>query len=394
LWLALAAAAGLTWIGLGAMAIVPPPPHAGTALPTNYAAAQWHVALPTALAALLLCLVPHPRQIGLATYPLLVVALLLLAVTAVPAMPHSLVPVLNGSRHWIKLGRMSLQPSELAKIAFILALARYLRHRESYRTLPGLLVPFALMLIPVALIMLEPDLGTAILFAPVLFAVLVAAGAKLRHILTLAGLGALILALAIGSIFVLPEKWQIFEPHQSVRIQALVSHHRGDNRYVEGAGYQQEKAMTLTGSGQMYGYGADRAAAILRFNYLPEAHSDMIFAVVVNQWGWVGGMGTLGLYGVVIFSLLGAAGRHKDPYARLALIGFATLVLTQVAVNVGMSLGLAPIIGITLPFVSHGGTSLMAMFAMLGLALNLAAQRPAIIARPAFEFDRHGTVGS
>jgi cell division protein FtsW (lipid II flippase) len=389
LWLALAAAAGLTWIGIHAIAVAPPPPHE---LPRNLADKQLHLWLPVALAALGLCLLPHPRQIGALSYPALLLGLLLLAVTAAPSMPRSIVPVMNGARHWIRIGGLSMQPSELAKIAFILALARYLRHRESYRTLPGLLVPFGIMFIPVALILREPDLGTAILFPPVLFAVLLAAGARLRHILSLLGLAGLVVAVVVAGIFVLPEKWQVLDYHQRVRIVALVSHHRGEDRYASGPGYQQEKAMTLVGSGGVHGYGAQRAATMIRFNYLPEAASDMVFAVVVNQWGLVGGMALLGLDALLILSLLWAAGRHKDPYARLVLVGFAALLLTQVAINVGMSLGLMPIIGINLPFVSSGGTSLLAMFTLLGLALNLAAQRPAIIARPAFEFDRGGMV--
>ncbi len=333
------------------------------------------------------CVLPHPRRVGIAAFPLMVVSVILLAVVVFPAMPRSLVPVRNGATCWINLYFMMFQPSELAKIAFVLALARYLRYRRTYRTLPGLLVPFVLMFIPVGLILKEPDLGTALIFAPALFAVLVAAGARLRHLGVLVGLGVLVIVANIVVIYTLPNSMQVLKPHQRQRIVAMISQAQGDNRYVKDIGYQQDKAMTLVGAGGALGYGAQGAATMVRFNRLPEDHNDMIFAVVVNRWGLVGGAGMIGLYVVLVGSFLMIAGQSRDPFARLATVGFAGLLFSQAAINIGMTVGLLPITGITLPFVSYGGSSLVATFAMVGLTVNFASHRAAILSRPSFEFE-------
>ena len=371
----MAAAVGLTCIGMAAM---------GAAHP-DFAAAQrkW---LFVSFLAMLVCLVPHPRVIGMATLPLMILITALLVLLVLPGVPRWLVPVRNGTRAWINLNFMMFQPSELAKIIFVIALARYLRFRENYRTLAGLLVPFAIMFVPVILILKEPDLGTAILFPMALFGVLMAAGAKLKHLFTLAGLAVVAVAINVAMIYTLPESMQLLRPHQRARIVAMVSQIRGDMRYIEDTGYQQYKAMTLVGAGKADGYGAERSAVIVGQNRLPEDHNDMIFAVIVNRWGFKGAMAVLSLYGVLIVSLLTMAARSKDPFARLALVGFAGLIFTQMAINIGMNIGLLPIIGITLPFVSYGGSSLVSTYLMIGLAANFALQRRTILARPSFEF--------
>ncbi len=374
-WLGLLAAIGLTWMGITVN---------GAAHP-EYAAAQtrW---LFISLVAMTICIVPDSRMIGLITVPLMVAVTLLLVLLIIPGVPSSIVPVRNATRAWINLRFMMLQPSELAKIVFILGLARYLRYRENYRTLGGLLVPFGFMFVPVLLILKEPDLGTALLFPFALFAMLTAAGAKLKHMGALLGLAVLAVALNVAAIYMLPESMQLLRPHQRARIVSLISHSQGDTRYIDGTGYQQYKSMMLAGSGRAAGYGGDRSAVIVGHNKLPEDHNDMIFAVIVNRWGLAGALGTLALYGVLVGSFLLTAARSKDPFARLACVGFAGLLFMQMAINIGMNIGLLPIIGITLPFVSYGGSSLVATFLMIGLVLNFALQRRAMLARPSFEF--------
>lgn len=376
-WLALAAAVGLTLMGISAIATTHP----------DYAATQlkWLV---ISLIALSVVIWPDPRLIGLACLPLAGVVTFLLLVLVIPGVPSWLVPVRNGTRAWMNLHFMMLQPSELAKIVFLLALARYMRFRENYRTLGGLLVPFGIMFVPVLLILKEPDLGTAILFPTALFAVLVAAGAKLRHLGTLAGLALLAVALMIAAIYTLPEDWQPLRAHQRDRIVATISQARGDTRYLEDKGYQQYKAVTLIGSGRATGYGRERSAMIISHNKLPEDHNDMVFAVVVNRWGLRGALAMLGLYALLIGSFIVTAARSREPFARLSIVGFAGLLFMQMAINIGMNVGLLPIIGITLPFVSYGGSSLAATFMMVGLVMNLGTQRPAMLTRPSFEFVR------
>lgn len=374
-WYGLLAAIGLTCIGIAINQTAHP----------EYAAAQTKWLL-ISIIAMAICIVPDSRLIGLVTFPLMIAVTLLLILLILPGIPAFIVPVRNGTRAWINLRFMMLQPSELAKIVFILGLARYLRFRENYRTLGGLLVPFAIMFVPVILILKEPDLGTALLFPFALFAVLTAAGAKLKHLSTLLGLAILAVALNVAAIYTLPESMQLLRPHQRDRIVSLISQARGDTRHIDGIGYQQHKAQTLIGSGQITGYGNDRSPVIVSHNKLPEDHNDMIFAVIANRWGLVGAMGTLALYAVLVLSFLLTAARSKDPFARLSAVGFAGLLFMQMAINVGMNIGLLPIIGITLPFVSYGGSSLVATFLMIGLVLNFALQRRAMLTRPSFEF--------
>jgi cell division protein FtsW (lipid II flippase) len=377
-WYGLAAAIILTWMGIEAIATVQP----------TLASAQASRWLPIALLVMVICMIPHPRMIGHSIYLLLGVVLLMLVILLIPGIPRWIIPVINGARRWIDLQFMLLQPSELAKVTAILALSWYLRYRENYRTLLGLLIPFVIMLVPVALIYRQPDLGTAALFAPTLFAMLVAAGAKLRHLGVLVGLAVMLIAVNVAIVMVLPESMQVLKPHQRTRIVAMISQAQGDTRYIRDIGYQQHKAVTLAGAGGLTGYGEAKSAMVIGYNHLPEPHTDMIFAVIVNRWGLVGAITVMGLYAIIVLSCIGVSVRSKDPFAKLACVGFAAIIFTQAMINIGMNIGVLPITGLTLPFMSYGGSSLVALFAMIGLTLNFASRRPALLSRPSFEFDR------
>ena len=378
-WYALAAAIALSCIGVLAI---------NTAGQPDNAAQQARLWLPVAFTVMALCVIPRPKWIGHAAYPLFILALFVLVIMALPFMPRSIVPLRNGAKAWISLGpKITLQPSEIMKVLFVLAMAWYLRYRSSYRTLRGLLVPFFIMLIPVALILKQPDLGTALLFAPTLFVMLVAAGAKLRHLGLLLGLVVVTVAVNVAVALWAPDNMQILQPHQRQRIVSMVSLAQGDTRYIKSSAFQQDKAMTLVGAGGLTGYGGERSETIVKFSKIPEAHNDMIFAVLANRWGAVGVLGVLTLYMILCGSFLLIAARSKDPLAQLSCVGFAGMIFTQLVINVGMCLGLLPITGITLPFISYGGSSLVATFTMVGLALNFASRRPAMLARPSFEFD-------
>ena len=373
-WYALFASLALTAIGIYAIHIVKP----------HLALVQGERWLPVSLVGMALCMLPKPRAIGHAAYTLLALTLVLLIFLIAPGVPRAIVPVLNGARSWIDLKVARVQPSEFAKISFVLALGWYLRYRNSYRTLRGLLIPFLIMFIPVALILKEPDLGTALLFAPTLFAVLVAAGAKLRHLSALLTIGILAIAINVAIIaFHAPSWMHILEPHQEVRIASMI----WPQKYAETAGYQQDVSMRVIGAGGLTGYGPPRAATILHFNRLPYDQNDMIFAVIVDTWGLAGALVVLGLYLLFLASCVLVASRSKDPFARLACVGIAAMIFTQAVINVGVTIGLLPITGITLPFISYGGSSLASTFAMLGLILNFASRRPAPLSRPSFEFD-------
>ena len=355
---------------------------------TGFAARQTLWAM-VGLAALLLCLLPRPRAVGLMAVPVMILSLLLLAVITLPMMPRSIVPVINGARSWIDFQVMRFQPSEMGKVAFILCIAWYLHWRDSYRTFRGLLVPFGIMVLPVALILREPDLGNSMLLVPVMFAMLLVAGAKLRHLLPIIGIGVAAVVIVMGSVFFLPDSMQVLRKYQRDRIESMVLQtFYNDRRYAQSVGYQQDRAVVVVGAGGWDGYGADRAATMLRFNRIPENHTDMIFAVVCLRWGLVGGGALLGIFAFMILCMLRVAAVNRDPFARLAIVGFAALLICQLVINVGMALGILPVMGVVLPLVSYGGTSLLMCAIMVGLTVNFASRRPAMLARPSFEFDQ------
>lgn len=321
---------------------------------------------------------PHYERSRRFAYPLLLLVTMLLVFLLIPGVPEFLVRPRNGARRWINLGSSSLQlqPSELAKIAFVIALAAYLRYRENYRRLLGLLVPFVLTFIPMGLILVEPDLGTAMLFLPTLFAMLVAAGARLKHLVLIAALG-------LGSA---PLMYPLLQNHQKDRIQAVFSQWTGDVSRADDIAFQGDRALTLIGAGGLAGVGREHARDLIVHNALPEEHNDMIFAVICNRWGLLGGLMTLGLYLMFCIGGILTAGLCREPFGRLIAVGIVALLFAQMTINIGMTVGLTPITGMTLPFVSYGGSSLVANWLMAGLLLNIALRRPRMMTRDAFEF--------
>lgn len=369
-WGVLAAALALVWVGLSAMPFTPSGQNTGIVQKQS-------VFLCIGLFAMLLTAMPHYRTLGQGSYVLAGVTVLLLTVLLVPGLPQSVAPRINGARRWFDLKVLLFQPSELAKIAYILAMAQYLHARQSHRTLKGLLVPIGLTGIPILLILLEPDLGTAMIFVPLLLAMLVAGGARLRHLLILSGLGASLLGCVLfAELALFPNQTLILKPHQKARIMDVAARISGDTRHSQGISFQGSTATRLVGAGGVTGNPPDHTANLIRHNHLPEAHNDMIFSVICNRWGLMGGLGVLGLYLVLIGSSLAIAAMNHDPFARLVVVGVVTVIFTQVFVNVGMNVGLLPITGMTLPLVSYGGSSLVITFVMVGLILSVAGRKP------------------
>lgn len=323
-------------------------------------------------------MIPHYRLIGRAIPVMIVGVLAALVLLLIPFVPESLVTPRNGARRWINLVVMDFQPSELAKVVYVLAIAYYLRYRKNYRTLQGLIPPAIITFVPMGLVLVEPDLGTALLFLPALFAMLIAAGARLKHLA----------AVVIVAMVVAPTMYPLLQPHQKDRINAVWKQMTSDTAATgDNINYQGLKAQTLIGAGGVAGLGGSKSRAVVHYNRLPEDHNDMIFAVVINRFGFLGGVLVMGLY---LLWLLGAtltAGFCKDPFGRLLVVGLSAMVAAQVIVNIGMNLGLLPITGMTLPFVSYGGASLVVAFLMTGLIVNVAMRRPALLTRQSFEFD-------
>lgn len=270
----------------------------------------------------------------------------------------------GGARCWIQFGYFDLQPSEVVKLTFILALAQYLMYRDNFRRLTGLFAPFVITLVPLALILLEPDLGSALLFVPVLFAMLFAAGMRWRHMMLVGVMG-----LAMSPVF-----WVKMSTEQKSRIIALFAQVDGEPN-PGGDRWHQHQSKTVLALGGLWGseFSGMRIDDVDAYR-LFAAQSDFVFCLVGERWGLIGTAITLGLY-VILFALgLQIAARTHEPFGRLIAVGIVTLWGTQTIINTGMTVGLLPVVGITLPLMSSGGSSLLMTAVGLGLLLNVGAR--------------------
>jgi cell division protein FtsW (lipid II flippase) len=279
----------------------------------------------------------------------------------------------NGAYAWIKFGPLSLEPSELMKIAFVMVMARYLRFRHSFRTLPGLLPPFALAALPVVLILKQPDLGVAALFFPTLMAMLFVAGAKAKHIFLVVAMAAV-----LTPIFWLSP---LVKPYQRERLSAMLG---SDPRSLQASGYQQERALTALGVGGAVGKGLGNLSVS---RHVPEAYNDMIFAVIGEQFGFLGSVVVLAAYLVLFAAGVEISAATREPFGKLLAVGLVVLLAAQAILNLLVVMKLFPVTGVTLPFVSYGGSSLVACYIAAGLLLNIGQNRPLVMARNAFEFN-------
>lgn len=285
-------------------------------------------------------------------------------------------PAKNYSHRWIPLGLMDFQPSELAKLAFIAALARYLMHRESFRTWKGLAIPFFMALVPIALILKEPDLGTSLLFLPVLFAMLFAAGAKPRHLATVAMLGML----------ASPFLWMEMSAEQKSRIVSVFTQKTGGEA-PRGDGYHLHQSKRVLALGGVFGSEITGMPFKSRRAYhLPESRTDFVFCLIGERWGLIGSLTVLFLYGVLFARGLLIAADTRDPYGRLLAVGIVALIGSQVLINTAMTVGLLPITGMTLPLMSYGGSSLLTMCLALGLLVNIAMRPTTDAVAEPFQF--------
>ena len=288
-------------------------------------------------------------------------------------------PPINGAQRWMRLGPLSLQPSEFAKIACVLALARYLMYRESQRRLSGFLVPLVLAVVPTVLILREPDLGTAMVFAPLAAAMLFAAGARFADLAKLA-LAGLVLA---------PLLWTQMSREQRSRITALFEQPPPGVRPSDDAYHlhQSKQVLALGGiwGSWLTGDATDDQAAYR----LPESHSDFVFSVLGERLGLPGTGGVLLLYMLLLWQILSIAARTREPFGRLVAAGIAILFGVQAFINTGMTVGLLPITGMSLPLVSYGGSGLVAHAIALGLVVNIAMRPGYELSKEPFRFRRH-----
>lgn len=372
-WLSVIAGLGLSLLGVYAIdlgAVTPPGAHMAER------ATKQIIFLVAGLVAAVLVILPDIKTVRYLAWLLFFASLGLLVFLVLPFVPASIVRPVNGVRAWIDLGPIDLQPTELVKITFILVAADYFRYRKNHRELRGFVPPAVLTFIPVGLIMLQPDLGSALLFAPTIFAIVLAAGAKLKHL-------ALIV---LCGVLAVPAAYPFMKPYQQQRITGLYYQLTGDQRVSDDINYQSLTAISLIGAGQTSGYPEPKARAVIRYAQLPERHNDMIFSVIAARFGLAGVLGVFALYALWLVGVLMTAATTKDPFGRLACVGFAAIVAAQALVNIGMVVGILPIIGVTLPFVSAGGSSMLSVWIMTGVALSVAIRPPTLLARPTFEF--------
>ena len=274
-------------------------------------------------------------------------------------------PPINGARRWFLLGPISVQPSEIAKIAICIWTCALLARRPTPRTLGELMKPLGLVVsLFSVLILLEPDLGTTITLGIMVAGILLVSEVPLR-LLALAGSVALVLCAA--AIYM--------EPYRRARFLTFIDPWQDP----QGAGFQTVQAIIGMGSGGITGEGLGQG--ISKIFYLPEAHTDMIFAIVGEELGLIGSTAVIVAFGVFAWAGFRIALRCRDPFGKRLAAGLTTLVCGQAAINLFAVLGIAPLTGIPLPFVSYGGSSLIVLLTAVGVLLNIAVNDRVVEAR-------------
>ena len=283
---------------------------------------------------------------------------------------------INNARRWLRVGPIGMQPSEFAKIAYLLAVSRFLMYRVDQRRLVGLVIPLLLTLVPVVLILKEPDLGTSMVFLPLFFVVAFISGARYRDLI-----GAVLVGLAIVPLF-----WTQMSAEQRSRVTSLFSQPNPGEK-VDDDVYQLDRAKQLAALGGLWGSVISGPAVDDPAEYrLPEAQSDFVACIVAERFGILG-LGTLFLlYATMIARGLYVSAACREPFGRLLAAGLMAIFAIEVVINLGMTVGLLPITGLALPLVSYGGSSLTAHAIMLGLVTSVARHPGYDIADEPFEF--------
>lgn len=303
------------------------------------------------------------RRLWDITYPLYSLIVLLLIVVFVMGV------VRLGAQRWLKIGWFNLQPSEIAKITVIIFLARYFSYKSMsdislqvrrFNAWRGFFLPFILVAIPAGLVIEQPDLGSGLMILLIFMAIVFLAGVKMRYI-----------ASFVGSILIsLPLIWGYLRPYQKNRLMVFLD----PNSDPMGAGYNIIQAKIAIGSGGFFGKGW-LGGTQSQLHFLPESHTDFIFSSFAETWGFIGCGVLFLLYYLLISHAMGIGRRTDDYFGKMLAFGIALMIGLQAVVNIAMNIGLAPVVGIPLPLMSYGGSSMMVTFIALGILANIEKRR-------------------
>jgi len=268
----------------------------------------------------------------------------------------------SGSRRWLVLGPVSIQPSELVKLAVIIVLARYYSRAttKSGLTLQQLITPMLIAVIPIVLIVRQPDLGTAMLIVLIAFSITVFVKIERRSLTYIIASGAA----------TVPLVWYFLRGYQKQRILTFFN----PDRDPLGAGYHIIQSKIAIGSGMISGKGFLKGTQNA-LNFLPEQHTDFIFSVLAEEWGFFGSVLILIIFLLIIIWGLNIALRCRDPFGTILSVGISAMIFWQVFINIGMVMGLMPVVGVPLPFISYGGSSVITMMLSVGILLNISMRR-------------------
>ena len=265
---------------------------------------------------------------------------------------------IRGIDAWFRVGAILFQPVELAKLALIILLAKYFskRHVEIYR-MKHLVASGVYAALPTALVLFQPDLGSAIILFSIWFFTIILSGIRLRHFFLLIIVSAVVFVFAWSSFLA---------PYQKDRITAFLN----PQDDPQGAGYQMIQSMIAMGSGRIFGKGLGYGSQS-HLNFLPESETDFIFAAFAEEWGFVGSFAVLILFFIVLWRVIAIGILSADNFSQLYTIGFSAFIFVQSIIHIGMNMGLLPVTGITLPFVSYGGSSLVVLLVGVGITQNI-----------------------
>jgi len=271
--------------------------------------------------------------------------------------------VVSGHQSWLKIGPFQVQPSEFAKIGYLFALAKYFSNHDSIESLnlKELIVPFLIVGLPLVLILIEGDLGGTLFFILTFISIILFVGVRRKTLSILVGL-------SISTVFL--AYFFLLNSYQRSRLQTFVQ----PDLDPRGQGYQIIQSKIAVGSGMLTGKGFLQGVQN-KLLYLPEKHTDFIFPVLAEEWGFIGSLGVMLLYLALIMAGTHIASKARDRFGLFIALGITALLFWQVVINVGGVLGLLPLTGVTLPFLSYGGSSLVTIFFGIGILLNVRASR-------------------